>query len=251
MRPWYETAFGRDYLDRYPHRNDAEARDDVDAIVRLLEPNPSHPLLDLGCGAGRHLVAFCRAGYRRLVGLDLSEELLAVARHRIAEAGCGKPDLHCLDMRRIPYKDHFGIAVSLFTSFGYFESDDENSEVLLAVHRALRPGGRFLLDTMNRAWTIEHLVPEEVIDLPGGTADVTRTLSEDGERVEKVVRITDPSSSEVTVRRESVRMYAPEELVEMFARAGFADADVFGSLHGDPPFPSAERTVVVGTKRSA
>jgi len=250
VRPWYETAFGRDYLERYPHRDEAEAREDVDAIVKLLSPDPAAPLLDLGCGAGRHLIAFCRAGFEDLVGLDLSEELLEIARRRLDEAACQTIALHCLDMRRIPYESFFGTAVSIFTSFGYFEADREDGKVLEAVRSALRPGGRFLLDTMNRDWTIAHLVASEEAELPGGRATVTRAITDDGLRVEKLVRLADPGTGEDLIRRESVRMYSATELAEMFAEAGFVDVSVFGSLRGEPFDAGAERTVVVGTKES-
>jgi len=248
VRPWYETAFGRDYLERYPHRDDAEAQADVAAIVELIEPDPRLPLLDLGCGAGRHLLAFCEAGFRDLVGLDLSRELLNIARERIAEAGCSVRDLHCCDMRTIPYEAHFATAVSIFTSFGYFETDDEDAKVLSAVHRALRPGGRFLVDTLHRESTIARIVPEEDVELPGGRGHITRTVSEDGKRVEKIVRFEPEDGAAEAVRRESVRMYAPEEITEMFEAAGFVDVRVYGSLRGEPIGPDAPRLVLVGRK---
>jgi len=248
VRPWYETAFGRDYLERYPHRDDAEAKADVAAIVALIGPDPKLPLLDLGCGAGRHLLAFCEAGFRDLVGLDLSQELLDVARERIAEAGCSVRELHCCDMRAIPYEEHFGTAVSIFTSFGYFETDDEDAKVLNAVHRALRPGGRFLVDTLHRETTIARIVPEEDIELTGGHGHVTRAVSEDGKRVEKTVRFEPENGAPETVRRESVRMYAPEELSAMFEIAGFVDVQIHGSLRGEPIGPDAPRLVLVGRK---
>ena len=248
MRPWYETAFEADYLDRYPHRDDAEARRDVAAIVRLLESAPARPLLDLGCGAGRHLVAFWEAGFRSLVGLDLSSELLDVACRRIAEAGGANVELRCLDMRQIPYENHFDVAVSLFTSFGYFETDGENADVLRSVWRALRPGGRFLVDTLNREWTIAHLVPHEEIDLPEGRGDVRRALSTDGARVEKTVRTAAGNPPAEVVRRESVRMYAAEELRAMFRDAGFTDVQAYGSLRGEPLGPDSRRLIVVGRK---
>ena len=64
MTAWYEHAFGREYLALYPHRDDTEAERDVRSIIDLIVPNKDEPLLDLGCGAGRHLVALHRAGSR-------------------------------------------------------------------------------------------------------------------------------------------------------------------------------------------
>jgi ubiquinone/menaquinone biosynthesis C-methylase UbiE len=246
VRPWYETAFRSDYLERYPHRDDDEARADVEAIIALIQPERSKPLLDLGCGAGRHLLAFCSAGFTRLTGLDLSDALLRVARERIEENDCDGVDLVCCDMREIPFEDHFGTVVSIFTSFGYFEADREDAAVLAAVYRALCPGGRLLVDTLNRDWTMAHLVPNEEEEDNGRRVAIRRTVSEDGNRIEKETRVV--FANDVRVYRESVRMYSPEEMKDMFQDAGFVDVRALGSLGGEPPGPASRRLVVVGRK---
>lgn len=246
MRPWYETAFRGDYLERYPHRDDDEARADVEAIIALIQPERSQPLLDLGCGAGRHLLAFCDAGFLRLTGLDLSNELLTVARERLQENGCNGVELVCCDMREIPFGHHFGTVVSVFTSFGYFETDREDAAVLAAVYGALCSGGQFLVDTLNRDWTLAHLVPEEEEEDAGTRVAIRRTVSQDGSRIEKETRVA--SSDDGRVYRESVRMYSPDEMTEMFQDAGFVGVRAFGSLRGEPLGPASRRLVVVGRK---
>lgn len=246
MRPWYETAFRSDYLERYPHRNDDEARADVEAIIALIQPERTQPLLDLGCGAGRHLLAFCNAGFPRLTGLDLSNDLLSVARERVQEHDCNGVELVCCDMREIPFGDHFGTVVSVFTSFGYFETDREDAAVLAAVYVALCSGGQFLVDTLNRDWTLAHLVPAEEKEDNGTRATIRRTVSKDGSRIEKETRVVSPNDERVY--RESVRMYSPEEMTEMFQDAGFVDVRAFGSLRGKPLSAASRRLVVVGRK---
>jgi len=247
VRPWYETAFDEDYLARYPHRDDEEATRDVTAIVDLLDPPRDGPLLDLACGAGRHLLALSRAGFRRLAGLDLSGELLEVARRRLDAAGFSDVKLVRADMRSIPYADRFAAALSIFTSFGYFEADDENAVVLRAVHRALRPDGRFLIDTLSRSVTLAELAGEEERECDGRTLRIRRRVSADGLRVEKETRVV-ADSGEEEVYRESVRMYTADELSTMFEQAGFLDVSAFGSLRGEPHREASPRLVVVGRK---
>jgi len=246
VRPWYETAFRGDYLERYPHRDDDEARADVEAIIALIQPERSRPLLDLGCGAGRHLLAFCNAGFPRLTGLDLSEELLRVARERVQEHECSGVELVYRDMREIPFEDYFGTVISVFTSFGYFETDQEDAAVLDAVYGALCSGGQFLIDTLNRDRTLAQLVPEEEKEDDGRRVTIHRTVSEDGRRIEKETRVISPNDARTY--RESVRMYAPEEMTEMFLDAGFAEVRAFGSLRGEPLGAASPRLVVVGRK---
>ena len=112
---WYEESFGEDYLALYPHRNVAEARADIASIVALIDPPAGEPLLDLCCGAGRHLQALHEAGFTDLTGVDLSQHLLDVARRRLDAAGGSAIRLDRADMRELPYRDRFETILSLFT----------------------------------------------------------------------------------------------------------------------------------------
>jgi ubiquinone/menaquinone biosynthesis C-methylase UbiE len=81
-------------------------------------------VLDVGCGAGRHARAFRAAG-ARCVGLDLSRTLLRIAR------GVTDAPLVRADMRELPIRPgSMDLTVSLFTSFGYFERDEEHAAAL-------------------------------------------------------------------------------------------------------------------------
>lgn len=246
MRPWYETAFGTEYLNRYAHRDDEEARRDVSAIIGLIDPPRDEPLLDLGCGAGRHLLALHEAGFSHLVGLDLSKELIGIAKRRIEEADIENVELLCRDMRRIPHRDHFATILSMFTTFGYFPTEEEDAEVLRAAYLALRPGGRLLIDTIAREKTIAELVPSEERQEGDRTLLVRRWITDDGRRVEKETNVVDENGT--STLHESVRLYAPRELATMLSRVGFGGVEVYGSLGGAPAAPESPRLVVVGRK---
>jgi len=245
--PWYVRSFGRDYLDLYPHRDDAEALADVEAIVNLIDPPKEEPLLDLGCGAGRHLLALHNAGFRRIVGLDLSDELLQVAAERLAEAGAGGIELVNADMCDIPYEGYFATVLSLFTSFGYFERDEEDAAVLAAVGASMRAGGQFLLDTLNRDWVMAHLVTEEEQKVAGRHLQIERRLTPDGRRVEKTTRVLEPGNHEKTYH-ESVRLYTATEIETMLEAEGFTNIRRFGSLEGEPHGSQSPRLILVAEK---
>ena len=247
MRPWYVTAFGRDYLALYPHRDEEEAAADIEAILALIDPPRDEPLLDLGCGAGRHLLALHNAGFRRLTGIDLSNNLLRVARQRLCEAGSEEIELICCDMRRIAHQEHFATVLSLFTSFGYFATSEEDAQMLDAVFAALRPGGTFLLDTLHRQTTIDRLCPRERRTLGSLQVEIARSITSDGLRVEKETRVIEPGEEE-RVYHESVRMYSGDELRNLFAAAGFREIALHGSLAGAPFDETAQRTIAVGRK---
>ena len=247
MSAWYEETFGRDYLTLYPHRNDDEAHRDVADIIRLIDPPRDQPLLDLCCGAGRHLVAFWKAGFRDLTGLDLSEDLLAEARSRLEAESTSGIHLVCADMRDIPATEAYHTIVSLFTSFGYFATDQEDTEVLCSAHQALIAGGTFLMDTLNRHSIIANLVQQEEKHVGGKRISVRRHVTRDGCRVEKDTLIRTKGEPE-TMYHESVRMYKKQELEGMLLAAGFSTPRFYGALDGRPYAEDSPRMVVAATK---
>ena len=247
MSAWYENTFGRDYLSLYPLRNDEEAHRDVGGILRLIDPPRDEPLLDLCCGAGRHLVALRYAGFTRLTGLDLSKDLLAEAHSRLVAESMEDIQLLRADMREIPGSDLYSTIVSLFTSFGYFEHDSEDERVLRSAYRALARGGTFLLDTLNRAYVMASLVPYEEKELDGKRTIIHRHITSDGLRVEKETRITQSGSPETTYR-ESVRMYKKTEIEEMLREIGFVNPRFYGGLKGQAFSDESPRMVFVASK---
>jgi len=254
MTAWYEKSFGREYLELYTHRDADEARADIQAIVQLLSPPKDEPLLDLCCGACRHLLVLREMGFSQLVGLDLSEELLQVAAECLADGDTESGEIaDCVrlvraDMRAIPYENYFATVLSLFTSFGYFERDEENQAVLEAVHRSLKPGGRFLMDYVNRDHVMAHLVEKDENVLPDRYVENVRCLTNDCRRVEKTTTVTTESGAKRTFR-ESVRLYSEAEMVELLRAAGLVPLRSYGSLKGRDFGPESKRLVIVAEKK--
>ena len=246
---WYEKSFGSCYLDVYAHRGGEEAERDVRAIVKLLDLDPDAPLLDLGCGAGRHLLALRRSGFTRLVGLDLSVELLRTAARVVAGEDGGGVMLVRGDMREIPFRGRFAAVLSLFTTFGYFEEDAENARIVSSVREALGDGGVFLLDYINRDDTIANYVPEDEQKLSGMRVRNIRKLTGQNRRIEKRITIERPGEKPVTLF-ESVRLFSRDELVAIFTEAGFERIRCYGSLSGETYRLSSSRLVVLGERGS-
>jgi ubiquinone/menaquinone biosynthesis C-methylase UbiE len=256
MTTWYEKSFGYEYLELYAHRDAAEAQADIQAIIDLLSPPKDEPLLDLCCGACRHLLILREMGFSQLVGLDLSQELLNVAAQTLDIANkdddggqtSNQVQLVQSDMRVIPYENHFATILSLFTSFGYFQEDEENQAVFQAAYRALKPGGRFLIDFVNRDYVIANLVEQDEKVLPNRRIQNVRRLTEGCRRVEKTTTVTTQSGA-TRAFHESVRLYSQTEMIDMLATAGFADVDCYGSLDKQECGPECKRLIVIAEKR--
>lgn len=239
---WFRNWFGSEYLALYPHRNDAEARCQVDFIFSQIGPRLSGPALDIACGSGRHLTVL----QERLpaVGIDLSAPLLQHAQAHGARL------LARADMRLLPFADTtFGLVTNFFTGFGYFDTDAEHLAVLQEWRRVTAQSGVLVLDYLNRSQVVDTLVAESDQEHQGKRYQQFRSLSEDQLRVEKLIRITDSHNREVTEYRESVRMYSPTELEEMLDSSGFTIERVFGDFADLPFTQSSKRLVIIATSK--
>lgn len=240
MSEWFTRWFGKEYLDLYPHRDEREARSVVRLIRNTVGPRHDGRALDLACGSGRHTRALCRHIWT--VGLDLSMEMLGVA---IAES----PEIPYVraDMRDLPFGAvTFDLVVNLFTSFGYFSSDDENREVLSEVSRVLRPGGIFVLDYLNADQVRTALVPHDTRRLGERVVTQDRRITPDGRYVEKEISATGFPHSYI----ERVRLFEPDELRVLLHDAGFVMDHELGDYAASPLGPSSPRAIFFAHRAS-
>ncbi len=237
---WWESWFGEEYLELYPHRDLASARREVAFALERLGPNPS-PLLDLCCGSGRHSLRFVERGATP-IGLDYSAPLLELAQARN----------HALrlvrgDMRELPFADRsFRSIVNFFTSFGYFPAEEDNFAVVAEIARTLAPGGRVLCDTFGLEHALARLVPEESRSSEGREYRIRRWWNADSKRIEKQIEVRRGASTEMF--HESVRAYTAEELTRMFERAGLRIESTWGDFEGRPVGPDCPRLIVLAQK---
>jgi len=156
--PWYASFFGEEYFDIYDGLlSDERTTREIEGIVKLLALPPGSLMLDLARGHGRHAIPLAERGYR-VTGQDLSEVFLNRARADAETRGVQVNWVHS-DMREIPFVDEFDAIINIFTAFGYLESDAEDQLVLHQVHKALRPGGRLLLELMHRDALVRGFQP--------------------------------------------------------------------------------------------
>lgn len=241
-RPWYETFFGRDYLAMYVHETTAA---EIDAVERILHLRKGARILDIGCGAGRHTIELAKRGYR-MTGYDLSEPLLEEARKAARRAGV-RPTLVHGDMRELRYAAAFDAAVSLFTSFGYFERPEEDRRVLTGVARALKPRGKFLMEMFNRdslaaslpaqGWQVRD---QGTVILEQDTFDALR-----GRFETKRILIDRKGTREYSA---SVRAYTLAELKTMLDDQKLYVNRVLGGFDLSPYTPRSRRMVLLAVK---
>jgi ubiquinone/menaquinone biosynthesis C-methylase UbiE len=245
--PWYETFFGTDYLRLYmPFLPLEKAEQDIKRIIALLDLHPDDQLLDLCCGYGRHAIGLALYGCK-VTGQDLSDTLLQKALEYASTFQQHIRWVHS-DMREIPFETEFDALISMFTSFGYFSTDDENQKVLHEIAKALKPGGLFLLETIYQPRIIRANAPHGIIHYPDGLIVLEeRHINLLTSHNEVHISLINPDGQR-TEYRQSIRVYTLTELVHMLDAAGLELQSYYGDLEGNP-LTLESRLVLISQKR--
>lgn len=235
---WFQKWFNSgDYLELYKHRD----RTDAEKIVKLLLNNialkKDAKVLDLACGNGRHSILFARRGFN-VTGIDLSEYLIGKAKENLKNRYSKYKSylkFEIGDMRHITHRNEFDLVINIFTSFGYFENDADNQNVINIVSRALRPGGWFLIDFLNRDYLARNIVPFDIKKEQKKIIVQLRTIN--NRYVEKNILIFRNNRNldaypVLNSFKEKIRLYSPDDFMKMFKRAGLIPVKIFGSYNG-------------------
>jgi SAM-dependent methyltransferase len=171
---WFASWFDSPYYHiLYKDRDEEEAQLFMDNIVHYLNLPEEAKILDLACGKGRHAVYLNQLGFD-VTGADLSANSIAEA------TKLENKTLHFQehDMRE-SFEEKFDAIFNLFTSFGYFENDEDNLKTLKAVKESLTEYGFAVIDFMNVPQVIANLVPEEVKTVDNIDFHIKRYVKDD------------------------------------------------------------------------
>ncbi|HKV74743.1 MAG TPA: class I SAM-dependent methyltransferase [Gemmatimonadales bacterium] len=236
MAEWFQEWFGEEYLQLYPHRDAGDAERLAALIEARVPGRRGARLLDVGCGPGRHLAALEKRGYRG-IGLDLSASLL-----RRARAATLAPLVRA-DMRWLPVRPAtFDVVVNLFTSFGYFATDDEHGQVVAQMGAALKPGGWLAMDFLNAPAVEAGLVPAESTVLGNTLVQIRR-------RIERGAVIKTIETADGRRFVERVRLFREDELKGMMREAGLAVRSSAGDYAGSPVTRTSPRVILFAERQ--
>ena len=227
----------------FPEKRFADSPRETDEILALIGRS-SGSVLDLACGPARISGILAQRGFA-VTGVDRSTFLLARARERTAALGV-QVEFVQSDMRDFHRPDSFDIALSLFTSFGYFQDDEENQGVLNNMFANLRAGGVFVLDAAGKEILARIFKASSVDDIPGGLFIQRRDAVESWSQMDNEwIIVRDGVQRSFRVQHW---IYSAREISQMMTRAGFAQVRVYGDYAGSPYDTKASRLVVVATK---
>lgn len=241
MGEWFTTFFDGLVNDFWDAAMPAEATAAEVAYLRgALALDDGSTVLDVPCGRGRHALALAREGVR-VTGVDISVDAIDELRRR-AEASEVDVDARVGDMRDLDVGP-FDAAYSFGNSAGYFEPSG-TGRFLAGVARAVRPGGRFVLDThMVAEALLPQLESESTYQADGITmSDVNRYEPRES-RLDTTV--TFERGAEVVRREMSVWVLTTGELVRLVTGAGLEVEALHGDLDGRPFELGSSRLLVV------
>ena len=246
---WPVAFFDDDYLRIYrpqfqAERTEAETR----FIAASLAVAAGAEVLDLACGFGRHAIGMARLGLQ-VTGLDFNPRYLEIAAADAAEAGVNVT-WRTGDMRTLGVERGFDAIYSYFTSFGYFE-DDDNELVLAGIARALRPGGRFLLEMTNRDYLLTHPQQRTWTQRDDGALLMEETsLDPVTSRVVSRQLLIDPLGGTQVTKEYSLRAYTCAELSSLLRRHALDVRAVAGGAEGEAYGPESRRLAILAERRA-
>jgi SAM-dependent methyltransferase len=226
-----------DYPKHYYLKPDDTGAEEAAFIRKVLRLRKGQAVLDAPCGAGRIGVCLARAGMN-VTGVDLTASFIQRAKKRFRNEGyAGK--FVVADLRLMDFSAEFDGAFNWQGSFGFFK-EEENLDVVRRYARALRPGGRLLIDMPSREWILRHFRAR------GRKDDI-----EFAARWKPATERTDTHFQNVKTGESwsmTIRHYTPAQSARLFQRAGLEVEAFYGDMRARPFHRGNRRLYVVGRK---
>jgi ubiquinone/menaquinone biosynthesis C-methylase UbiE len=242
---WYVNIFndmGTDWEAIVDARNTDNEADFIQSII-----GTRGVVLDLCCGTARHSIALSKRGLD-MVGMDLSMNLLKIAKTRMNQAGFKFPLVRA-DMRFFPFRDNFFRAIlSMFTSFGYLPSESEDALSLLEINRTLRRKGNFLLDVANRDHIFRTFRERDWAEFEPFFMLEKRSLDLKESKLKSQWTLIQKKTGQVKLIEHSVRLYTFTRIEQLLSEAGLAVTKLFGGYDNQKFTLDASRMITLAQK---
>lgn len=219
----------------------------VDYLRLLWAKHDNEPkdVLDVCCGTGSAARLLAARRYN-LCGVDVSEDMIAMARAKEAEERAGI-DYFVQDVAELRLEREFDAAYSLFDSFNYITDPERLSLAISRIHDHLRPGGILIFDVNTEVAFTERLFDQRDMSKSAplrykwiGSYDAETRLIE----VDMQFWAGDDAFQETHIQRA----HSHEELSAMLDSAGFVAKTVYHSYTLDPPRRDSDRLHYVAIK---
>jgi SAM-dependent methyltransferase len=222
MKNWFATWFDTEYYHKlYNNRDESEAHRFISNVLDFLQLPAGSKVLDIACGKGRHAKAISEKGYD-VIGTDLSPNSISEA-NKIKNENL---EFFVQDMREPFRKNEFDVAFNFFTSFGYFQTEEDNERAAQSMTDNVKEGGLLLIDFVNKAHALRNIEAnqEEEQERDALHFDIERKF-EDGRYVKNITVCDEDKCMRF---QESLQSLTREDFVRYFNPLGMELEKVFG-----------------------
>jgi SAM-dependent methyltransferase len=217
---WFETWFDTPYYHiLYKNRNHEEAENFLAKLIDYLKLSKFSKIIDLACGKGRHAVFLNKMGFD-VLGLDLSEQSIEFDKQ--FENPSLKFSVH--DMRNHIQWKKTDAVFNLFTSFGYFENEEDDHKIFRSVTNILKKNGYFVLDYLNQNFVRKNLEENSSVEKENIIFNIHKKIENNS--IIKEIEFSDSGKDFHFV--EKVKLCTPEKIDEYAKKEGLERVKIWG-----------------------
>ncbi|MFD3408163.1 methyltransferase domain-containing protein [Aquirufa sp. HETE-83D] len=243
-KEWFSTWFDSPYYHiLYAKRDESEAADFIASLQQKLHLALGSRVLDAACGKGRHAITLQQLGFM-VDAFDLSPSNIEAA-----QAFENKDLLFFVhDLREpLPLQNKYDAIFNFFTSFGYFDDQQDNQKAFNTFAGGLKENGLLVLDFFNPTYVVANLVPTERVERQGISFQIKRWSA--AGYLYKSIDFSDQGKDFSFI--EKVELVAKNDFISYAAQAGLSLVD----LQGDYSLASFDeatspRMIFTWTKKS-
>ncbi|HNH10835.1 MAG TPA: class I SAM-dependent methyltransferase [Leptospiraceae bacterium] len=227
---WFENSDFWDLLySLFFAENRADPCSDTEHLIQLTGISPPAEVLDIACGSGRHSIPFARRGFK-VTGIDITESYLHRAENFAVESGENIEFIRS-DMLHFSRQSAFDLIIVLYSSFGFFAEQNDDSKFLENMFDSLNRNGQLILDLKNREYVRDNFIAESNMNIDGITYSEFREVEGNFDLIHTTWTIQSSEFSKTF--RTSIRLYDAETVQILLNDAGFGCCTLYSSFKGD------------------
>jgi SAM-dependent methyltransferase len=236
MENWFNTKY---YHLLYKNRDEQEAQLFLNNLFTVIQPRKTDKFLDIACGNGRHSHYINSLGFE-IHGIDNADQNILSANKK-SNNNC---HFEVFDMRKTFKKEQFDFCLNLFTSFGYFDNDEDDLLAFKAMANNLKKGGKLVFDFMNAKKVINKLVVSETKKIDHISFNIKRNF--DSKYITKEISFMDDKDYSF---KEKVRALFLNDISDLMQKSGLNIINIWGDYElNDFDIINSNRLIILAQK---
>ena len=209
----------------------AEAPAVAEGILKLIGASTKDAgglrILDAGCGPGRISIELALRK-AKVTGIDLIRPFLNAAMESAQDEHL---DIELIqgDLRKFVRPEAFDAAISIYTSFGYRSTVDEDMQILKNIAASLKPDGWFILEMTGKEIAVRDFTEGEWFERGGFTVLTEYTVEGAWEGLKSRWILYDGAGRKAD-HTYVQRLYSATELKSLMLTCGFSSVEVYGDF---------------------